>query len=561
MKSISFKNFRRFADFPEFKFGDITILVGGNNAGKSTLQKALLLVFDNLKTLKKKASAFNIFEDGFDAPQFRFDANQFHDLNLGTFGRALYAGAETRKMEFNLRLESFNIHVEVEPDAAGEEVPIAKVSLITINDEKRHILYTFNFNTRQMRVEFEKINSNGDPKFDLIQNRISELRASLEKEDDPFEAAMANQEIEKLLAVRNAFVDTNEEARESAVAETDLNNYLGLKGEKRTTSLTLPSYIENIEAYTWTIGSKVSRSFDLIEDESEDKTENEERDIDEQKEWNSSEDDRANEQVLADKNSLLLESAKALQAELYPYHKVLYYIQAHEVSQKILYNSNDRNDKIAQVIHNFARFNVSPGTFADSFIRKWMKEFGIGSNYQIQSFGGEGYTVKVETNNGWINLADMGMGTNQLMVLLFNLATIMLEEGHHGATGGKSYIPKFIIIEEPEQNLHPKLQSKLADLFAEVAQDDSYKFLVETHSEYLIRRTQVLVAQIGAADEKELAKQNPFKVYYFPEDGTPYDMKYTLSGRFENKFGNGFFDEASNSALTISKLERKKANV
>jgi hypothetical protein len=38
-------------------------------------------------------------------------------------------------------------------------------------------------------------------------------------------------------------------------------------------------------------------------------------------------------------------------------------------------------------------------------------------------------------------------------------------------------------------------------------------------------------------------------------------MKYTLSGRFENKFGNGFFDEAANSALTISKLERKKANV
>jgi hypothetical protein len=180
-----------------------------------------------------------------------------------------------------------------------------------------------------------------------------------------------------------------------------------------------------------------------------------------------------------------------------------------------------------------------------------MKEFGIGSNYQIQSFGGEGYTVKAETNNGWINLADMGMGTNQLMVLLFNLATIMLEEGHYGATGGKSYIPKFIIIEEPEQNLHPKLQSKLADLFAEVAQDDSYKFLVETHSEYVIRRTQVLVAQIGAADEKELAKQNPFKVYYFPEDDTPYSMDYRTDGCFSNEFGSGFFDEASNLAFKL----------
>jgi predicted ATPase len=234
----------------------------------------------------------------------------------------------------------------------------------------------------------------------------------------------------------------------------------------------------------------------------------------------------------------------------------IYYIQAHGVSQKMLYTLDDKNDSMAQAIHNYARFNVKPGTFADSFIREWMKEFGIGSNYQIQSFGGEGYTVKVETNNGWINLADMGMGTNQLMVLLFNLATIMLEEGHRGATGGESNVPKLIIIEEPEQNLHPKLQSKLADLFAEVAQDDSYKFLVETHSEYVVRRTQVIVAQLGAADEKELAKQNPFKVYYFPEDGTPYDMKYTLSGRFENKFGEGFFDEAGKWHMEILRKEK-----
>jgi predicted ATP-dependent endonuclease of OLD family len=548
MKSISFKNFRRFEDFPNFEFGDITILVGGNNAGKSTLQKALLLVFDNIKALKKKASAFSLIGTDFFAPQFRFDANQFHELKLGTFGRALYCGAKSRKMEFNLCVKSFEIHVEVEPDAAGEDVPIAKVSLIEVNDTKRHILYTFNFNTRRMRVEFEKINSNGDPKFDQIQDRIAELRKILDKENDPFEAAMANQELEKLLAVRNAFVDTNDEARESSVAETDINNYLGIKGEKRNTSLTLPGYIENFEAYTWTIGAE---TIDVIGDDDESDNEAE----GERETMNSSEDDRANEQVLADKKSLLLESANALQSELRAPH--IYYIQAHGVSQKMLYSLDDKNDSMAQAIHNYARFGVTPGTFADSFIRKWMKEFGIGSNYKIESFGGEGYTVNVETAKGWINLADMGMGTNQLMVLLFNLATIMLEEGHHGADGGKSYIPKLIIIEEPEQNLHPKLQSKLADLYSEVAEDSSYKFLIETHSEYLVRRTQVLVAQLGASDQKELDRQNPFKTYYFPEDGTPYDMKYTLSGRFENKFDTGFFDESAKWHMEILRKEKE----
>ena len=42
--TIGFQNFRRFPNFPEIELGDITILVGGNNAGKSTLVKAMLLM-------------------------------------------------------------------------------------------------------------------------------------------------------------------------------------------------------------------------------------------------------------------------------------------------------------------------------------------------------------------------------------------------------------------------------------------------------------------------------------------------------------------------------------
>lgn len=553
MKSISFKNFRRFADFPEFKFGDITILVGGNNAGKSTLQKALLLVFDNLRTLKKKPSAFNIFDDGFDCPQFRFDANEIHDLNLGTFERSLYDGAETPQMQFSLRIDSFDITLTIKPDEAGADFPVAKFAKIHIDDRKRHILYDFDFNTRRMRVEFEKINGNGDPKFDEIQSRISELRNQLAIEDDPFEAAMANQELEKLLKVRNAFVHQGEELKESAVAEADINNYLGIKAENRVTSGALAGYIENIEAYTWTIGSVSEKAIDLDGNDSENESE-----LDEKEVYNGTEEDRANEQVLGDKKSLLLESARALQSELRKPH--VYYIQAHGVAQKMLYTIDDKNDFVAQAIHQYARCGIKSGQIPDIFIKRWMREFGIGQDYEIKPIGGEGYQVFILSNGRKTNLADMGMGTNQLMVLLFSLATIMFEEGHHGNDGGRSYVPKFIIIEEPEQNLHPRLQSKLADIILEVTKDPSYKFLIETHSEYLIRRTQVLVAEMGL-EETDLEKQNPFKVYYFPENGTPYDMKYLSSGRFENKFGNGFFDEASNSALTISKLERKKANV
>lgn len=548
MKSISFKNFRRFPEFPEFKFGNITILVGGNNAGKSTLQKALLLIFDNIRSLRKKMSAFNIFENSFASPQFRFDANEFHDLNLGTFERSLFTGAKERQMEFTLCVDSFIIRTVIEPDEAGVSQPIAKVALIEVNDSKRHILYTFNFNTHRMRAEFEKIVGNGDPRFDKIQERIAELRTTLENEKDPFDAAVANEELEKLLKIRNAFIDNADDIRESSTVEANMDNFLGIKADRRVTSGALPGYIENIEAYNWTIGSKTGAAIDLgigevVEPEHEESTDSEE--------------DIANGQVLGDKQSLILESASSLQSELS--NPKVFYIQAHGISQKMLYTIDDKNDFMAQAIHKFARCAVKPGTAPDTFLRKWMVEFGIGKNYIIESFGGEGYTIKIDTENGWVNLADLGMGSNQLMVLLFSLATIMYEHGHHGTDGGKSYISKFIIIEEPEQNLHPRLQSKLADLFAAVAEDESYNFLVETHSEYLIRRTQVLVAEMNLSEE-ELEKQNPFKVYYFPAEDLPYDMKYTTSGRFDNSFGEGFFDEASSSALTISRIERRRKN-
>lgn len=546
MKSISFKNFRRFSDFPEFKFGNITILVGSNNAGKSTLQKALLLVFDNIRSLREKTAAFDTFDNGFTSPQFRFDANEFHDLKLGTFERSLFAGTNESKMEFTLCVDSFIIRTVIEPDNAGISQPIAKVALIEVNDTKRHILYTFDFNTRRMRAEFEKIVGNGDPRFDKIQERVDELRATLEKEEDPFEAALCNQELQNLLKIRNAFVNNAKDTHESSAVDADMNNYLCFKGIQYATSGTLSRYIENIEAYTWSIGTKEIGYYDLksgsfIKSSSE-------------KELYSSEEDLANRQVLDDKKSLILESASSLQSELA--NPKIFYIQAHGISQKILYTIDDKNDFMAQAIHKFARCAVKPGTTPDSFLRKWMEEFGIGKNYIIESFGGEGYTVKIETNNGWVNLADLGMGSNQLMVLLFSLATIMYEHGHHGISGGKSYISKFIIIEEPEQNLHPRLQSKLADLFATVAEDESYNFLVETHSEYLIRRTQVLVAEMNLSEE-ELEKQNPFKVYYFPSEGIPYDMKYTNDGHFEETFGTGFFDEAGKWTRELTRNKRR----
>ena len=52
-------------------------------------------------------------------------------------------------------------------------------------------------------------------------------------------------------------------------------------------------------------------------------------------------------------------------------------------------------------------------------------------------------------------------------------------------------------------------------------------------------------------DDEELKANNPFKVYYFPTDGNPYEMQYRKDGNFSNEFGKGFYDEANNLLFEI----------
>ena len=83
------------------------------------------------------------------------------------------------------------------------------------------------------------------------------------------------------------------------------------------------------------------------------------------------------------------------------------------------------------------------------------------------------------------------------------------------------------------------------------------QIVVETHSEYLVRRTQVLVSQMNFSED-EMEVKNPFKVYYFPEEGVPYDMSYLPSGQFEEAFGEGFFDEAGKWTRELIRNRRKQ---
>lgn len=109
----------------------------------------------------------------------------------------------------------------------------------------------------------------------------------------------------------------------------------------------------------------------------------------------------------------------------------------------------------------------------------------------------------------------------------------------------------FILIEQPELHLHPKLQSKLAEVFA-VNSHSNNNFLIETHSEHLIKKFQILIA-------KGKLERNKLNILYIDSKKEKMNCKQMIlgdNGFFTEPWPDGFFDESMNlnyELLTVRK--------
>ena len=106
------------------------------------------------------------------------------------------------------------------------------------------------------------------------------------------------------------------------------------------------------------------------------------------------------------------------------------------------------------------------------------------------------------------NLSDMGYGISQLMPLILNPDSDRSEPDS---------FPHTWLLSEPEANLHPSLQSKIADLVAYQYNKYGSTFIIETHSEYLIRKLQYLCKDVRSP----LSPEDVMIHYFYHPDDKP----------------------------------------
>jgi predicted ATP-dependent endonuclease of OLD family len=223
------------------------------------------------------------------------------------------------------------------------------------------------------------------------------------------------------------------------------------------------------------------------------------------------------------------------------------HLSPHRNNQTRLYVNADISSDINEVIRENANNPFSKNSKAGAFLKTWMSKFDIGQDYNINQIEGVATQIKITDNGLEFDLADKGFGAGQVFTILLKIAlAINLKENEIRTIQNKLRRKGYeeflntILIEEPEANLHPALQSKLTDLFYEVYKEHSLCFIIETHSEYILRQSQVHVKNFYK--NSEIKHQMPFGVYYFDENKGPYKMSYDDEGKFIEDFGSGFFD-------------------
>ena len=128
----------------------------------------------------------------------------------------------------------------------------------------------------------------------------------------------------------------------------------------------------------------------------------------------------------------------------------------------------------------------------------WLQRLDLADAIEVSQVGRTRlYQIEVIRKGNRSNIVDVGFGVSQILPVV-----VLLHFVPEGSV---------ILCEDPDAHLHPMAQTRLADLFVEVARKRRLQVLVETHSEHMFRRLQTLMAD-GALPHQDCA------LYYVERD-------------------------------------------
>lgn len=156
-------------------------------------------------------------------------------------------------------------------------------------------------------------------------------------------------------------------------------------------------------------------------------------------------------------------------------------------------------------------------------VNSWLEKFNL--KVEVSQLQDIIHKLVVNQNSLNLDITDVGFGISQVLPVIIQ--------------GFLSHKDSLTLIEQPEIHLHPKMQADLADLFIDIVITKNHKneqkaskyLLIETHSEYLLKRLRRRISE-GTISPENVAIYliNPQKN---EEGGVITELKIEGKGKFE----------------------------
>lgn len=531
---FSLKNFRSFGENgADFELAPITVLTGCNSAGKSSLVKALELMSEQSTGETMLKGYLNIKRI---MPSASLNTMS-HDLRLGGFNNVINEHNKDGDLTISYRMWSDYLQEEIVCKrvfhAKKNVLNEGQLSYFTIEKLDGTIIYKA---TPESYIETLPVGINGQ-----LQDCVIDY---MEEDDNHFNEIENNYQ-RFILACRYIYysekintISKIKIKREDIVLNNKENYQAKYEEVRKQIGDIIPDdyNFEHVSLWNnrWDLRNNVSSEIEKLYFK-----------------------DRTDEELSRDDKEVFY--TLVINEIVSPWFiKMLLYIDSSTNEIRRIYNV-ENTDKLSKLLCLIMKSKQSSTYQTGPFVNKWLKQFNIGNSIEIIGTDeGLGVKIYLEKNGGKHLLADEGYGITQLISILMQIE-LSIETHSHYDPINDAYVSlkRFICIEEPEVHLHPKYQSLLADMFMEAYQIHNIRFIIETHSEYLIRKLQVLIA-----GKENTITSNDVSLNYVEKDkdGISYNrqIKILEDGRLSKPFGDGFYDEADTLAMELMKFKVRK---
>lgn len=221
------------------------------------------------------------------------------------------------------------------------------------------------------------------------------------------------------------------------------------------------------------------------------------------------------------------------------YDNKLNYISSFRLfPERTYYETSKRDLKVGKFGENYEDQIIAWETTKSSKYKELveiLKELGLLHEIKSKRIDGGRFEILIRSqqNGVWSSLSDVGFGISQFLPII--VADLQL---------GTNSI---LFIAQPEIHLHPKVQALFGDYIINRILKDSKRYVIETHSEYLINRIRLAIA-------KKNINEVDVEAYYIENNGVKakdYHLRFLKNGQIKNA-PESFFDTYMIDVMNIA---------